>query len=200
MSQQENKKTNIINAALASFSKNGYKKTSVNDIALLAGVSKSMIFHYFTNKRNLYFFLFEFLGKEIMNNVKDNGIKTKHDFFERVKFGTEIKMKILAKSPHALSYMKSFYFEKDTEVVEEIQQRLANGFAFSANFALEGISDEKFKPGVQAPLVMRFLHTYAEGFMSKIENQPDLNIEEATREFYQCLDMLKSNLYKEEYL
>ena len=37
----------IVNAALTCFGINGYKKTSISDIAAAAGISKALIFHYF---------------------------------------------------------------------------------------------------------------------------------------------------------
>jgi hypothetical protein len=65
---------------------------------------------------------------------------------------------------------------------------------------LENIDTEKFKLGVDPSLVLKMLHTYSEGFMAKAQHQPVLDIDEMTAEFYQCLNMLKQNLYKEEYL
>lgn len=47
----------IINTAMSIFAKLGYKKASTNDIAQAIGVSKSMIFHYFGTKKQLYLYL-----------------------------------------------------------------------------------------------------------------------------------------------
>lgn len=48
----EEKQNSIIDAALKAFGINGYKKTSVSDIAAEAGISKAMVFHYFGTKRH----------------------------------------------------------------------------------------------------------------------------------------------------
>jgi AcrR family transcriptional regulator len=50
------KQQKIVDAALASFGANGYKKTSIRDIAAEAGISKAMIFHYFGTKKQLYLY------------------------------------------------------------------------------------------------------------------------------------------------
>ena len=55
----EEKQLGIINAGYRVFSKNSYKKSPVSEIALEAGISKSLLFHYFKNKRELYLFLLE---------------------------------------------------------------------------------------------------------------------------------------------
>ncbi|MCY4095256.1 MAG: TetR/AcrR family transcriptional regulator [Gammaproteobacteria bacterium] len=44
----------ILTAGTHAFSKSGYKGTTVDDIAKLAGVNKRMIYHHFGSKRGLY--------------------------------------------------------------------------------------------------------------------------------------------------
>ncbi|KAF0194466.1 MAG: hypothetical protein FD169_1787 [Bacillota bacterium] len=71
MSLPVEKKIIFINAGLTAFSRCGYRKCSVSDIAALAGVAKSMIFHYFGTKKNMYFYLIEFiLGTQL--SMKSN--------------------------------------------------------------------------------------------------------------------------------
>lgn len=52
----EEKQQKIINAGFRVFSQNSYKKSPMNEIADCAGISKSLLFHYFHNKRGLYLF------------------------------------------------------------------------------------------------------------------------------------------------
>ena len=51
------KQKQILDGAMEEFSKYGYKKTSVEDIAKSAGISKSMVFYYFNTKLDLYNYL-----------------------------------------------------------------------------------------------------------------------------------------------
>ena len=41
----------ILNAGFCVFSQNSYKKSPTSEIADAAGISKSLLFHYFYNKR-----------------------------------------------------------------------------------------------------------------------------------------------------
>ena len=41
----------IINAGYRVFSQNSYKKSPMSEIAAAAGISKSLLFHYFKNKK-----------------------------------------------------------------------------------------------------------------------------------------------------
>ena len=53
------KQQRIINAGFRVFSQNTYKKSPMQEIADEAGISKSLLFHYFHNKKELYLFLWE---------------------------------------------------------------------------------------------------------------------------------------------
>ena len=49
----------IINAGYRVFSQNSYKNSPMSEIADAAGISKSLLFHYFRNKKELYLFLWD---------------------------------------------------------------------------------------------------------------------------------------------
>ena len=51
------KQQRIINAGFRIFSQNSYRKSPMQEIADDAGISKSLLFHYFQNKKELYLFL-----------------------------------------------------------------------------------------------------------------------------------------------
>ncbi len=44
----------IINAGYREFSQNSYKNSPMSEIADAAGICKSLLFHYFRNKKELY--------------------------------------------------------------------------------------------------------------------------------------------------
>ena len=60
-------KANILRSALEFFLKNGYEKTSLNQIAREVGITKPAIYHHFKNKDELFHevltFFFEEMGK-----------------------------------------------------------------------------------------------------------------------------------------
>ena len=51
------KQQKIINAGYRIFSQNSYKKSPMSEIADSADISKSLLFHYFKSKQELYLFL-----------------------------------------------------------------------------------------------------------------------------------------------
>lgn len=194
------KQNAIINAGLAAFSRNGYKKCYVSEIASLAGIAKSMVFHYFGTKKDMYLYLLEFVADTIFNEIKSKAIDAECDFFERIRLATEVKVAVLKRHPSAISFIMRFYFETDKEVEDDIKSLLAQRVSFSTGFALKDIDRNKFKQGVDPNLVLKVLQNFNEGYLGRLQHQPALDIDEMTAEFYQCLNMLKQNLYKEEYL
>jgi AcrR family transcriptional regulator len=69
----EEKQSQILNAAYKVFATNQYKKAPTSEIAAEAGISKSLLFHYFHNKQELYIFLWNYaadLTKNICVNIR----------------------------------------------------------------------------------------------------------------------------------
>lgn len=54
MVQKETMRESIVNAASDIFSKYGYKKTTMDDIAMALGKGKSSIYYYFRNKEEIF--------------------------------------------------------------------------------------------------------------------------------------------------
>ena len=59
------KQDKIMNAALKVFTKNRYKHASTDVIIKEAGISKGLLFHYFTSKAGLYSFLYAYCVKYV---------------------------------------------------------------------------------------------------------------------------------------
>lgn len=194
------KQKKIIDAALNSFGTNGYKKASVNDIAEAAGISKSMVFHYFGTKKELYFYLIEYCGGILMNEIREKFDSTVTDFFDRIKLATNIKVAVMKKHPAILSFLNSSYFETAEEVRGEIASLLAKGEVFRGSIVLDGMDVKKFKDGIDPKLVMKMLTWLAEGYVNAPSNKAEYDIDVLCEEFDQCISMLKKNFYKEEYL
>ena len=65
------KKERIIKAAYELFSENGYYKTVTSDIAKRAGVSTGIVYGYFTDKRDILFYVLKIYVLETAKPVMD---------------------------------------------------------------------------------------------------------------------------------
>lgn len=194
------KQEQIINAGISVFSRYEYKKASVNDIAVEAGIAKSMVFHYFGSKKNLYLYLVSFAGQELVDQMEKNIDKTVLDFFDRIKMLTSIKIALLHRHPFLTQFFVMVYREKDEQVASELHGFFASGEKFRASMVLENIETYKFKQGINPETVMKLLIRYSEGYVSELPSDREFDLEQVMAEFDECLSLLKNNFYKEEYL
>lgn len=194
------KQTCILDAALKSFGSNGYKKASIRDIAATAGISKAMVFHYFGTKKDLYYYLIRYCGDLIMKEIEINFDSNATDFFERIIMSSNIKIAVIKKHPSIMSFLYSAYFETNEEVKDSIQVMLQQSEAFRNKIIFEGMDYSKFKEGIDVQLVMKMLLWLAEGFMKSSEYSQVTLIDKMTLEYYECMNLLRNNFYKEQYL
>ena len=194
------KQSTIINAALDAFGTNGYKKTSVSDIANAAGISKAMIFHYFSTKKDLYFYLLNFCVNLVMEEINDKFDNSITDFFERIKMATILKVAVIKKYPATLSYLNSVYYETNEEVIDSIASMMSQGDTFRNKYIFEGLDYSKFKDGVDVKLVMKMLMWMSEGFVNPSKSLQQDDLDAVCNDFYESMNLLKNNLYKEPYL
>ena len=61
----------ILNTALASFSAAGYHDTSMNDIAESLSITKPVVYQFFDSKRALYLEVLQFVGDDLVSTVTD---------------------------------------------------------------------------------------------------------------------------------
>jgi TetR/AcrR family transcriptional regulator len=186
----------IIDAALKSFGTNGYKKTSVSDIAAAAGISKAMIFHYFGTKKALYLYLIDLCGTTLMNEIDEKFDYTVTDFFDRIKLSSNIEISVMKKHPAIPSFLTSMYFENDEEVKEEIKAILAKGDGFRNKIAFEGMDYSKFKDGIDPKLVMKMLTWLIDGYANQLSSRAEIDYDVIFKEFDECMNLLKNNFYK----
>ena len=194
------KQNRIIDAALISFGANGYKKTSISDIASAAGISKPMIFHYFGTKKALYLYLVKLCSDIFIDEMSHKFDENIVDFFERIHLAANIEISAMKKHPFILSFFNSVYFETDDEVFDDIRGFLATGEDFRTKVLFSGMDVSKFKNGIDPKLVMKMLTWFIEGYLSELPRKSSIDIEILCEEFDECLNLFKSNFYKEEEL
>lgn len=122
--RREQKKKDILNAALALFMKYGIQKVSITEIAKKANVSQVTIYNYFESKDNLVRLVFKFYVDQVWDEQK-------HLLVNDLPFNEKIKKIIFEKGIAANQISERFFqdFMKDyasgQSYVEEIYQKEA---------------------------------------------------------------------------
>ena len=195
------KQNQIIEAALTAFGRNGYKKASISDIAVAAGISKAMVFYYFGSKKELYLYLAKLCSSVVMSEISEHFNTAIDDFFDRLKMVSEIKMSALKKYHGILSFLESMYKEKDEEIAEHVKKFMSANQHAAQSLALDRVDTSKFKDGIDAQLVFKFLLLAAQGFVHELPPDYEFKvIDKFVDDYYALLDIMKNNFYKEEYL
>lgn len=191
----------IIDAALLCFGTNGYKKTSISDIAAAAGISKALVFHYFGTKKALYLYLIDLCTHIIINELNEKFDNAVTDFFDRIKLATSIEISVMKKHPAILSFLDSAYFENDDEVKADIKAILENSESESlrSKIAFEGTDTSKFKDDIDPKLVMKILTLLTDGYLNKMP-KTGIDLDTLCKEFDEYINLFKRNFYKEKYL
>ena len=110
----EAKQQAIINAGFRVFSQNSYKKAPMREIADYAGISKSLLFHYFYNKKELYLFLWDYAARLTISYLTKYKCYEPDDLFEMMERGMKAKFKLMEKYPSLASFAIKAFYEKDS--------------------------------------------------------------------------------------
>ncbi len=188
----------IINAALKTFATHGYKKTSINDIASIAGISKAMVFHYFGTKKELYLYLVNTCVKSISIEVIEKFDDSITDLFDRILYTSKLKLSLMEKHPYVSSFIQNVYFENDDEVKEELKTIFSkgDGKTIGKKITFDGADFSKFKDDIDPNLVMNIIDWIFEGYMSKMVGIGESDFDELYKVFEECLKLFKRNFYK----
>ena len=117
----EGKRERIIKAALEEFAHKGYRRGSIHRISFKAGVSKGSMYQYFTNKKDLFLYIFRITLEEKVRLVKKIAEESKNlPFFEQMD-------RIFSESQryareHPLTYL--LYLKAKGEVPAEVRDTL----------------------------------------------------------------------------
>lgn len=117
------KQDRMINAGLKVFAKNGYRHATTDDIVKEAGISKGLLFHYFTNKVGAYVFLMDYSVRFMMLELSRYVKKDTTDFFELCKQIEKGKLQVLKNYPYMQAFLDKAFEEVCLEALEECEEQ-----------------------------------------------------------------------------
>jgi TetR/AcrR family transcriptional regulator len=179
-----------LNAAMKEFAQKGFKNASTDAIVQEAAISKGALFHYFNNKKDLFFFLYDYTVDTITNGIA------------RRRQATLLKIDLLQKHPEMYDFLAAAYMEDASEVKSDLESRNKGLIATSKVFLNEGIDTSKFKEDVDAKRAIDIITWTIEGFtnkeMERVKNFSlyEQNFNEVLKELDIYLEMLKKSFYK----
>lgn len=133
--KRQSTKSRIVKAAWNLFYKNGYDKTTVEDIIVASKTSKGTFYHYFKGKEallNSLSDLFDEKYEELSNTIApdlsayDKLLFLNHELFYMIETSVDINLlaslyssQLITKDKKSLSDDKRFYFTWITEILQD---------------------------------------------------------------------------------
>ncbi|MFC3041728.1 TetR/AcrR family transcriptional regulator [Virgibacillus xinjiangensis] len=201
---EEEKKTRILNAAMKEFADKKFDHASTNEIVRNAGIGKGMLFYYFNNKQDLFYYLIGY-SLDVMAEQFLSQIDTSEtDFVERMKQIAEVKLRYFRTHPDINHFIASVYLDDQFILPVELRRRLEKLKRKGHEIMYENIDKGLFRQDIDIEkafhLIQWAMNGYQEEVMSRLrgENIPELDLDIYWQEFYDYLEVLKTSFYKKE--
>ena len=194
----EGKQRRIMQAGYRVFAKNAYKRSPMQEIADAAGISKSLLFHYFRNKHELYLFLWEKCAEGTMEYLNRYGCYDSTDLFEMMHRGMQAKMQIFREWPDMALFAVRAFYEKDEAICQDIQKSYQKFFGLKAGKALGQVDMGQFVPGLDVQMMYREMYWASEGYLWEMLQCGSLDVDLMEQDFRKLLEFWKSVYLRRE--
>lgn len=194
----EEKQQAILNAGYRVFSQNSYKNSPMSEIADAAGISKSLLFHYFHNKKELYLFLWEKCAETTIEFLTRYECYEQKGLFESMERGMRAKMEIIRLYPDMGNFTIWAFYEKDPEICAAVQESYHKYFNLKADKVRLNFDPEQFIPGLDIPMMYREMYWASEGYLWEMLQRGNVDIEEMEIVFQKLIEFWKSVYLRKE--
>ena len=182
----------IINAGYRVFSQNSYKNSPMSEIAEEAGISKSLLFHYFHNKKELYMFLWDKCAEMTIELLTEYECYSQRELFESMERGMKVKMEIIRQYPDMGNFAIRAFYEKDPVISAAVQESYHRYFNFKADKARLNFDPEQFVPGLDIPMMYREMYWASEGYIWEMVQSGNVDMEQMEKDFHKLMEFWKS--------
>ena len=182
----------IINAGYRVFSQNSYKNSPMSEIAAAAGISKSLLFHYFHNKKELYLFLWDKCARLTIEFLTKYDCYGQMELFESMERGMRAKFEIIRLYPDMAAFTIKAFYEKDAEISAAIQESYHKYFNLKADKARLNFDPEQFVPGLDISMMYREMYWASEGYLWEMVQRGEIDIGRMEKDFTKLIEFWKS--------
>ncbi len=195
------KRVRLINAAMKEFGENRFEKASTNAIVKEAGISKGLLYHYFSSKEDLYDYLMVYAMKAIAEPIAEQVGLEDTDIIRRIERITELKVKILYEMPALITFSKAMYAGMDYEEVKKVIEKY-HPIPLEKYYS-HNVDKTLFKEGVDVSMAIKTiqytLEKVGENYLMQRNMGIEPDIENVIREVKSFLDHFRNTYYKPDH-
>lgn len=170
----------------------------MSEIADAAGISKSLLFHYFYNKKELYLFLWEECCRITIQFMEKYDCYGQTDLFEMLERGMRAKIRLMKIYPDLGVFALQVFYEKDPEVCSEIQQSYRKYYDYKAKAAILNLDPAQFIPGLDIPMMYKEMYWASEGYILERMRCGEVDIEKMEADFKAMIQFWKKIYLRKE--
>lgn len=201
MGLEHDKQEKILNAAMKEFAEKGYAQASTNEMVREAGISKGLLFHYFSNKKQLFFFLYDYALEKATESFYASLDPNETDFFSIIRQIIKAKLMILSRYPEIFNFLEQAYEETSPEVKSELEVRNTSVIGSNLQKIFEKADLSKFKENIDLQKVISMVTWISEGMLNGAIKKAKLlkekvDYEKLLNDFESYEGLLKECFYK----
>jgi len=169
------KKERILQAAISEFAK-GYRQASTDHIVEVSGVSKGLLFHYFTSKKLLYEACIKRVENAILDQIHRELDFSHMDFLTLLYEITLEKCEYIAAYPDHIRFLMNMYRSDEAEI-QPYKQELLSTYAKAYDHVafLKDADMSLFREDINLNdallSIQYFVQGFAEAFLQRHEKQ-----------------------------
>lgn len=163
-----------------------------------AGISKSLLFHYFRNKKELYLFLWRQAAKFGVEQMTARNVYEAGDFFDMMYAGLKAKIEMMRVYPYISAFSIRAFYEKDPEISFEILDSFQQMSHRASGDAISRIDKSCFRPGIDLKMMCRQMYWASEGYLWEMLQRDTVDVDVLERDAEDMLKFWKSVYGKEE--
>jgi AcrR family transcriptional regulator len=184
------KQERIINAAYNVFAYNSYKKAPMSEIAEAGDISKSLLFYYFKNKKDLYLFLWDNAIKQARKVAKEYGVWESTDFFDIIYKFVLVKCDILRTYPSLYQFSVKAYYEEYAEIKLGIHRGFDDDTDIQ-NIKWSSIDISNLRDDIDIKLLYKEIMFVVDGYLRQMMLSGKLDADKIEKDFTLLIEQWK---------
>lgn len=168
----------------------------MSEIAAEAGISKSLLFYYFKNKKELYLFLVKYSAEVTQAEIVKHKCYEQEDFFEIFLSALRVKVELMQKYPELSMFELKAYYEKEPELRTEINALIGEYSGFEVQGEALKLGSDKFIEGLDLRMMYRDIYLACQGYLWEKLCTSDIDAEEMEHDLIQMIEFWKSIYYR----
>ena len=182
------KRKSIISAGFRVFSQYSYKNSPMSEIAAEAGISKSLLFYYFKNKKELYLFICKYSTELTEQEIIRQKCYEKEDFFDIFLSGLKVKVQLMRQYPDLSLFQLKAYYEKDKSLRLEIDQLIGQYSGYENQSEMLKLDKEKFIEGLDLEMMYTDMFLASQGYLWEKMQSETIDPDQMERDFIRMIE------------